>query len=60
MRGQIFDIDGVRFFTMGGASSHDIDAVILDHNASDFAVKRKNLDRELALYRFNRVSNTIS
>jgi len=23
MRGQIFDIDGIRFFTMGGASSHD-------------------------------------
>ncbi len=56
MRGQIFDIDGVRFFTMGGASSHDIDAGILDPNAPDFAAKRKKLDREMALYRINRVS----
>ncbi len=56
MRGQIFDIEGVRFFTMGGASSHDIDAGILDPNAPDFAIKRKKLDRERALYRINRVS----
>ncbi len=56
MRGQIFNIDGVRFFTMGGASSHDIDAGILDPNAPDFAAKRKKLDREMALYRINRVS----
>ncbi len=56
MRGQIFDIDGIRFFTMGGASSHDIDAGILDPNAPDFAAKRKKLDREMALYRINRVS----
>ena len=25
MRGQVFDIDGCTFFTMGGASSHDIE-----------------------------------
>lgn len=24
MRGQVFDIDGLKFFTFGGASSHDI------------------------------------
>ena len=24
MRGQIFDIDGLKFFTFGGAASHDI------------------------------------
>lgn len=53
MRGQVFEIDGARFFTFGGASSHDIDAGILD---PDFVAKRKKPDRERALYRVNRVS----
>lgn len=56
MRGQAFCIEGIRFFTMGGASSHDIDAGILEPDDPDFAVKKKKLDRELALYRINRVS----
>ena len=30
MRGQVFDIEGYTFFTMGGASSHDIQDGILD------------------------------
>lgn len=30
MRGQIFDIDGIRFFTFGGARSHDISGGILE------------------------------
>ena len=36
MRGQIFEIDGRRFFTMGGAASHDIADGILDPNMPDF------------------------
>lgn len=36
MRGQVFEIDGYTFFTMGGASSHDIDDGILDSTAPDF------------------------
>lgn len=56
MRGQVFDIDGIRFFTMGGASSHDIDAGVLEPSDPDFTIKRKKLDREMALYRINRVS----
>jgi len=56
MRGQVFEIDGKKFFTMGGASSHDIDAGILDPDAPDFKSKRKKLDRQHALYRVNHVS----
>ena len=56
MRGQVFEIDGVRFFTFGGASSHDIDAGILEPDDPDFVAKRKKLDRERALYRINHVS----
>lgn len=36
MRGQVFNIDGETFFTMGGASSHDISDGILDPAAPDF------------------------
>lgn len=30
MRGQVFELQGLKFFTFGGASSHDIDDGILD------------------------------
>ncbi len=36
MRGQVFEIGGLTFFTMGGAASHDIQDGILDPAAPDF------------------------
>lgn len=36
MRGQVFEIGGSKFFTMGGASSHDIPNGILDPADPDF------------------------
>lgn len=48
MRGQVFSIDGVSFFTMGGAESHDIQGGILDRIAPDFYAKKK-LANELGL-----------
>lgn len=36
MRGQVFEIGGSKFFTMGGASSHDIQNGILDPADPDF------------------------
>ena len=36
MRGQVFDIEGYTFFTMGGASSHDIQDGILDPEEPGF------------------------
>ena len=56
MRGQIFDIDGYRFFVMGGASSHDLGAGILEPSDPAFAQKRKCLDRARKEYRVNHQS----
>lgn len=56
MRGQVFDIEGVRFFTFGGARSHDISAGILSKDDPLFDIKRRKLDRENALYRIDHVS----
>ena len=56
MRGQVFTIEGTRFFTFGGGRSHDIDAGILERNDPDFVVKKRKLDRERALYRINHES----
>lgn len=56
MRGQVFEIDGKRFFTMGGASSHDIKDGILEPDDPDFRAKRKRLDKQCSLYRINHVS----
>ena len=36
MRGQVFEINGITFFTMGGAASHDIQDGILDPEAPGF------------------------
>ena len=36
MRGQVFEISSLTFFTMGGAASHDIQDGILDPNAPGF------------------------
>ncbi len=56
MRGQVYYIADKRFFTMGGASSHDIDAGILEPDDPNFRHKRKLLDKRKALYRINHVS----
>jgi DNA repair exonuclease SbcCD nuclease subunit len=56
MRGQVFDIGGMTFFTMGGAASHDISAGILEPDAPDFLYRKRVLDRRRALYRINHIS----
>ncbi|MBP5230315.1 MAG: metallophosphoesterase [Clostridia bacterium] len=56
MRGQIFDIEGVRFFVFGGARSHDIGGGILSPDDPDIREKIRRLNREQALYRIDRVS----
>ena len=53
MRGQVFTIEGIRFFTFGGGQSHDIQAGILNRSDPYFADKKKKLDRERALYRID-------
>jgi DNA repair exonuclease SbcCD nuclease subunit len=56
MRGQVFEIDGITFFTMGGAASHDISAGILEPDDPAFRRKKRMLDKDKALYRINHVS----
>ena len=57
MRGQVFDIEGKKFFTFGGASSHDISDGILEPDDPDFKIKRWKLDRNPnSLYRINHIS----
>lgn len=53
MRGQMYDICGNKFFTMGGASSHDISDGILEPDDPFFKTKQRELDMRNALYRIN-------
>ena len=57
MRGQIFELEGCRFFTMGGAKSHDIEDGILEPDAPDFERRLMMLQRNpRARYRINHIS----
>ena len=46
MRGEIYTIQGKKFFCFGGASSHDISDGILDSEDKDWKVKAKELDKQ--------------
>ena len=57
MRGQIFQIEGCSFFTMGGASSHDIEDGILEPTAPNFERRLLILQRDpRARYRIDHIS----
>lgn len=56
MRGQVFDIYGKTFFTMGGARSHDIQDGILDPYAADFKEQYRRLSKRNAYFRVDHVS----
>lgn len=53
MRGQIYHINGLEFFTFGGARSHDIQGGILDPHDVDFKAQKKKLDKGYLPYRIN-------
>ena len=53
MRGQVYELQGYTFFTMGGASSHDIEDGILNPNAPDFEEQYWALRRMGAYFRVN-------
>lgn len=53
MRGQVFELQGYTFFTMGGASSHDIEDGILNPKAPDFEEQYWMLRRMGARFRVN-------
>jgi len=56
MRGQVYEIQGKKFFTFGGASSHDIADGILEPNDPNFAEKFRKLYDSHALFRVNHQS----
>ena len=56
MRGQIFTFGGLTWFTMGGASSHDIRDGILDPKEPDFEQRYWLLRRMRAMFRVKGVS----
>lgn len=56
MRGQVFEIQGYTFFTMGGASSHDIYNGILDPEAPDFEKRYWDMRRTNQQFRVNHIN----
>lgn len=56
MRGQIFELDGQTFFTMGGASSHDMPGGVLDSESPDYHRQKKRLEKLKIRYRVNHLS----
>ena len=56
MRGQVFELEGRKFFTFGGAQSHDISDGILEPNEPKFKQKKKYLDARNGFYRVNHIS----
>ena len=56
MRGQIYELEGLKIFTFGGAKSHDISGGILETSDPRFRAKRKKSDKNQELYRINNVS----
>ena len=55
-RGQVFELEGKRFFTMGGASCHDVQDGILEPDDPHFRRKLKSLQHRDAFFRINHVS----
>ncbi len=56
MRGQVFEIDGKKIFTFGGAKSHDICGGILETSDPNYRRKRKQLEEDYVPYRINHIS----
>lgn len=56
MRGQVFELQGKKFFTFGGARSHDIRDGILEPTDRNFKQEYKKLRTRHALFRVNHQS----
>ena len=56
MRGQIYEMEGKKIFTFGGANSHDISGGILELEDPDYQRKREELDQGYKPYRINHLS----
>jgi predicted phosphodiesterase len=56
MRGQVYNIDGCKIFTMGGAQSHDIEGGILDPDDPDLYNKAQDLNKRGLNFRIDLVN----
>ena len=56
LRGEVYELEGLRFFTMGGASSHDVSDGILDPDDPCFSRRYQMLRKRNALFRVNHLS----
>lgn len=56
MRGQVFELEGKKIFTFGGAASHDIEGGVLDKDDPDYELKELLLYKEGRNYRINHES----
>lgn len=56
LRGETYELEGLRFFTLGGASSHDVSDGILERDDPNFRWRYRTLYRQNALFRVNHES----
>lgn len=57
MRGEVYEIEGKKFFAFGGASSHDIQDGIIDPSKDeDWRQTARQWDKEFKLFRIKNVS----
>ncbi|MBQ9143277.1 MAG: metallophosphoesterase [Lachnospiraceae bacterium] len=56
MRGQVYELEGKKIFTFGGAQSHDIRDGILEPDDPNYKTKKKWMDTHNKLYRVNHIS----
>lgn len=55
-RGYVFDINGITFFTFGGARSHDIEGGVFEYDDPDIKHKMKLASKRGLSFRVNHVS----
>ncbi len=56
MRGQVYEIDGQTFFTMGGAACHDIQNGVINAEDGDYEAKVLEIKQRRRFYRINHMS----
>ncbi len=56
MRGQVYELEGKKFFTFGGAQSHDIIGGIFEKDDPKLREKMREADKQNLPFRINRVT----
>lgn len=56
MRGEVFELEGLKFFAFGGASSHDIQGGIIERDSENYREEIKKAEDSGLPYRINHLS----